>query len=479
MMLKGMTAEYLLRRTYKVRKGDTVLVHAAAGGVGLILCQWANALGATVIGTVGSHEKAKLAKKNGAHHTILYRDEDFVKRVARSPRAGNARSSMTASARRPSRARSIVSPRLAPSSSFGSASGPIEAFNLGILSQKGSLYATRPTLGTFMAQPGGTAAMATAALQGGRERLGEDQGLEALPAEGGGRRASCARRPRDHGIADPRPLRAQERDSRVERPCRRARLNSAPIRKPLHDAGEEIIGVGARDRGRDDIADLERLARRENDVPVDLGRVMHAAADRALRRRPHRRSRSRGVPIFARCFARLIACWWRMKRSWRAFATFARHFRQAEVIRRRALSRARRRSSRPGRAAPRSSQPRSSSKSSSVSPGKPTMKVERMAMSGTDFAPARNPRQRLFLRRRAAHRLSTFGRGVLEGDVEIGQDQPFRHQGHERVDMRVGVDVVQTHPRAERAEPAREIEDARLDRLALPARWPRGARRAP
>ena len=81
MMLKGMTAQYLLRRTYKVKKGDTILVHAAAGGVGLILCQWGNALGATVIGTVGDEDKAKIAKANGAHHTILYRDEDFVAKV--------------------------------------------------------------------------------------------------------------------------------------------------------------------------------------------------------------------------------------------------------------------------------------------------------------------------------------------------------------------------------------------------------------
>ena len=81
MMLKGMTAEYLLRRTFKVDKGMNVFVHAAAGGVGLILCQWANHLGATVIGTVGSKEKAALAKANGCHHTILYRDEDFAARA--------------------------------------------------------------------------------------------------------------------------------------------------------------------------------------------------------------------------------------------------------------------------------------------------------------------------------------------------------------------------------------------------------------
>ena len=81
MMLKGLTAQYLLRQTYKVKAGDDVLVHAAAGGVGLILCQWAKALGATVIGTVGSPEKAKLAKKAGAKHVILYREEDFAARV--------------------------------------------------------------------------------------------------------------------------------------------------------------------------------------------------------------------------------------------------------------------------------------------------------------------------------------------------------------------------------------------------------------
>jgi NADPH2:quinone reductase len=160
MMLKGMTAEYLLRRIYKVRKGDTILVHAAAGGVGLILCQWAKALGATVIGTVGSQEKAALAKKNGARHTILYREEDFVKRVAEITKGrkcqvvydGVGKATFPGSL-------DCLAP-LGTFVSFGSASGPIEAFNLGILSQKGSLYATRPTLGTFMAEPGGTAAMA-------------------------------------------------------------------------------------------------------------------------------------------------------------------------------------------------------------------------------------------------------------------------------------------------------------------------------
>jgi NADPH2:quinone reductase len=160
MMLKGMTAEYLLRRTYKVKAGDTVLVHAAAGGVGQILCQWAKALGATVIGTVGSEEKAKLAKKNGARHTILYREEDFAKRVAEITKGkkcqvvydGVGKATFPASL-------DCLAP-LGTFVSFGNASGPIDAFNLGVLSLKGSLYATRPTLGTFMAAPGGMASMA-------------------------------------------------------------------------------------------------------------------------------------------------------------------------------------------------------------------------------------------------------------------------------------------------------------------------------
>jgi len=160
MMLKGMTAEYLVRRTYKVREGDTVLVHAAAGGVGQILCQWAKALGATVIGTVGSEEKAKLAKKCGARHVILYRDEDFVKRVGEITKGkkcqvvydGVGKATFPGSL-------DCLAP-LGTFVSFGNASGPVDAFNLGLLSQKGSLYATRPTLNTFMGQPGGMAAMA-------------------------------------------------------------------------------------------------------------------------------------------------------------------------------------------------------------------------------------------------------------------------------------------------------------------------------
>jgi NADPH2:quinone reductase len=152
MMLKGMTAEYLLRRTFRVERGMNVFVHAAAGGVGLILCQWANHLGATVIGTVGSKEKAALAKANGCHHTILYREEDFAARTKEITGGklcevvydGIGKTTFPGSL-------DCLKP-LGMFVSYGSASGQIDAFNINILQVKGSLFATRPTLNTYAAK---------------------------------------------------------------------------------------------------------------------------------------------------------------------------------------------------------------------------------------------------------------------------------------------------------------------------------------
>jgi NADPH2:quinone reductase len=152
MMLKGMTVQYLLNRTFKVGKGNIILVHAAAGGVGLIACQWANHIGATVIGTVGSKDKADLAKKNGAHHTILYRDEDFVAKVKEITSGklcdvvydGVGKDTFPASL-------DCLRP-MGYFVSFGSASGAIEAFNINLLQAKGSLFATRPTLNHYAAK---------------------------------------------------------------------------------------------------------------------------------------------------------------------------------------------------------------------------------------------------------------------------------------------------------------------------------------
>jgi NADPH:quinone reductase len=152
MMLKGMTAEYLLRRTFRVENGMNVFVHAAAGGVGLILCQWANHIGANVIGTVGSKEKADLAKANGCHHTILYREEDFAARTKEITGGklcdvvydGIGKTTFPASL-------DCLKP-LGMFVSYGSASGQIDAFNINILQAKGSLFATRPTLNTYAAR---------------------------------------------------------------------------------------------------------------------------------------------------------------------------------------------------------------------------------------------------------------------------------------------------------------------------------------
>ena len=148
-MLKGMTAEYLLRRTYPVKRGDFILVHAAAGGVGLIACQWAKHLGATVMGTVGSAEKAKLAAANGCDHPILYRDVDFVARVRELTRGeGAAVVYDSVGADTFMKSLDCVRPR-GMIVAFGQSSGLIPPFDLRLLSQKGSLFVTRPTLGHY------------------------------------------------------------------------------------------------------------------------------------------------------------------------------------------------------------------------------------------------------------------------------------------------------------------------------------------
>ena len=151
MMLKGLTAQYLLRQTFVVKKGETILVHAAAGGVGQILCQWGKHLGATVIATVSTDEKARIATEAGADHVILYSREDFAARVKELTQGklcdvvydGVGKATFPASL-------DCLRPR-GLFVSFGNASGPIDAFPLGILTQKGSLYVTRPTMFSYVA----------------------------------------------------------------------------------------------------------------------------------------------------------------------------------------------------------------------------------------------------------------------------------------------------------------------------------------
>ena len=151
MMLKGLTAHYLLFRTYPVQPGDAILVYAAAGGVGLILCQWAKRLGATVIGCVGSEEKAALVKANGCDHTIMYRDEDIAARV-RELTSGVGVAAAYDSIGKATFEASLDSLRpFGVLATYGNASGPVDAFSPSILAPKGSLYVTRPTLGTHVA----------------------------------------------------------------------------------------------------------------------------------------------------------------------------------------------------------------------------------------------------------------------------------------------------------------------------------------
>ena len=153
MMLQGMTAEMLLRQVYPVKPGDTVLIHAAAGGVGLILCQWAAALGATVIGTVSGDEKAELARTHGCHHPIVYTREDFVSAVDRIT-GGEKVHVVYDGVGRDTFMKSLdCLRRRGMMASFGNASGPVEPFSPLLLAQKGSLFLTRPTLYDYTLDP--------------------------------------------------------------------------------------------------------------------------------------------------------------------------------------------------------------------------------------------------------------------------------------------------------------------------------------
>ncbi|MEQ1938705.1 quinone oxidoreductase [Mesorhizobium sp. CN5-321] len=152
MMLKGMTAEYLLRRTYKVKAGDTILFHAAAGGVGLIAGQWAKHLGAVTIGTAGSADKVELAGAHGYDHVINYREQDFVAEVNAITKGGKCEVVYDSVGKDTFEGSLDCLKPLGLLALFGQSSGPVPPFNLGVLSQKGSLYITRPTLFVYVAK---------------------------------------------------------------------------------------------------------------------------------------------------------------------------------------------------------------------------------------------------------------------------------------------------------------------------------------
>lgn len=152
MMLQGMTARYLLYKCYPVKAGDTILIHAAAGGVGTLVCQWGKHLGATVIGTVGSKEKAQIARSNGCDHPILYREEDFGARV-REITEGKGVDAVYDSVGVETFMKSLDCLRpMGSMVSFGQSSGPVPPLDVGVLSAKGSLFLTRPSLMTYTAK---------------------------------------------------------------------------------------------------------------------------------------------------------------------------------------------------------------------------------------------------------------------------------------------------------------------------------------
>ena len=194
MMLQGMTAQYLIRRTYQVKAGDTIVVHAAAGGVGLILCQWAKHLGATVIGVVSTEQKAELARAHGAAHTVVGHASlpAEVKRItggAMVPVVYDSVGKDTWNA-----SLDCLAP-LGLMVSYGNASGPVPPVDIGILSAKGSLYVTRPSLATYTAKRADLEKVAADCSTWWQGR-GEDRGQPDLPAEGrrgGAHRAGIAK----------------------------------------------------------------------------------------------------------------------------------------------------------------------------------------------------------------------------------------------------------------------------------------------
>jgi len=186
MMLQGLTAAYLLRKTYRVQPGDAVLIHAAAGGVGLIACQWAKALGATVIGTVGSAAKGELARAHGCDHVIDYSSENFSQRV-REITGGEGVAVVYDGVGKDTFIGSLDSLRpMGMMVAYGNASGPVPPLDLLLLSQKGSLFVTRPTLMNYTAKRADLEALGAelfAMVGSGRVRIEVNQRYALKDAE--------------------------------------------------------------------------------------------------------------------------------------------------------------------------------------------------------------------------------------------------------------------------------------------------------
>ena len=244
MMLKGLTTQYLIRQTYRVKAGDTILLHAAAGGVGLILSQWAKHLGATVIGTVGSDEKAKLAKAHGCDHTIVYTREDFVKRVEEIT-GGKKCPVVYDSVGKDTFLKSLdcLAP-LGVAALFGQSSGAVDPLNLGLLAGKGSLYVTRPTLDHLRRQARESRRHGQGAVRRRQVRRGQDRGAPDLSAEGRGQGPRRSRRAQDHGLDGVSGVRSNSKTPAEKS----AGVLAQPLDRRLHDGRDLVTQCGHRHR---------------------------------------------------------------------------------------------------------------------------------------------------------------------------------------------------------------------------------------
>ena len=246
MMLKGMTTQYLIRQIRKVGKGDVILIHAAAGGVGLIACQWAKALGATVIGTVGSDEKAKLAKANGCDHPIIYTREDFVERVKELTN-GEKVTVVYDSIGKDTFLKSLDCLRpLGLMVCFGQASGPLVRL-ISASSRRRARSSSRARRSTLMLPARRSGGDGAGSVRRRARRQGQDKNQPGLSVEGGGPGPSRPRKPQDDGLDGIHDLAAERRLAALLSRRRSQRRLSAACRlrgKPCRPSEPNGMGAG-------------------------------------------------------------------------------------------------------------------------------------------------------------------------------------------------------------------------------------------
>ncbi len=242
MMLQGITAQYLLHATYPVKAGETILVHAAAGGVGSILVQWAKRLGATVIGTVGNDDKAQRARALGCDHVIVYSREKFPERV-RELTGGAGVAVVYDSVGRDTFLDSVAClQRRGTMVSYGNATGPVAPFDCALLHKAGSVYVTRPGLPDYIASRAELLERAGVAVRGGAQRPGEDRGPAALRAEGCRAGPPRPRGAQDHRLDGAAALSGARRGLEGRHARHRRLFRSSRSHRPLRPRPARVQG---------------------------------------------------------------------------------------------------------------------------------------------------------------------------------------------------------------------------------------------